>query len=149
MKWDLEAWIDFNLNAKRIYSLTFMKVTGLAWMGIRTEKYDESIRFFKQVMQLKIKYEEKGFTVFSMPDGDTVEVFSSKSSYNTHFGSSPVVGFLVDDIEKARQEIVKSGLELVGKVERDEHGGAWQHFRGPDGNLYELTYNPEGAVKTV
>lgn len=126
-----------------------MKVSGLAWLGIRTEKYDDSIRFFKQVMQLKIKYEEKGFTVFSMPGGDTIEVFSNKSSYNTHFGSSPVVGFLVEDIEKARQEIMKSGLELVGKLERDEHGYAWQHFRGPDGNLYELTCNPEKPVKTV
>ncbi len=100
-------------------------------------------------MLLKTIYEEKGFTVFSLPDGDKVEVFSSKSRYNKHFRSCPVVGFLVDDIEKATQEIKKSGLELIGEIHRDENGYAWQHFRGPDGNLYELCYDPERLGKTT
>lgn len=55
-----------------------------------------------------------------------------------------VCGFLVDDIEQASQELVQAHIELVGSLQVDKlSGNAWQHFRGPDGKLYELTYNPE------
>jgi catechol 2,3-dioxygenase-like lactoylglutathione lyase family enzyme len=120
-----------------------MRVKGLAWMGVRTDKFQQTVRFFREVMSLKTVYEEDGSTVhFSLPDGGTVEVFSNRSKYNAHFGSSPVVGFLIDDMETARKEIEQSGLELVGGIHKGEHGYSWQHFRGPDGNLYELSYDP-------
>ncbi|MDQ6947408.1 MAG: hypothetical protein M3256_14345 [Actinomycetota bacterium] len=54
---------------------------------------------------------EEDFTVLSVPDGSTVEVFGHTSSYNHHL-THPVVGFLVEDLEGARID-----LEQVGRSE--------------------------------
>jgi hypothetical protein len=63
-------------------------------------------------------------------------------NHNRHFSSSPVVGFLVDDMDEARDGLRKAGLELIGDV-KGEKGYAWQHFRGPDGNIYEVLFDPQ------
>jgi len=45
--------------------------------------------------------------------------------------------FEVDDVGAARKELEVAGIEVIGSLERDAD---WErlHFRGPDGNLYEL-----------
>jgi hypothetical protein len=45
--------------------------------------------------------------------------------------------FVVDEIHAANAELVTAGIEIVGALERDSDW-EWLHFRGPDGNLYEL-----------
>jgi hypothetical protein len=45
--------------------------------------------------------------------------------------------FEVDDVHRVRHELVASGIEVVGPIERDRKW-EWQNFRAPDGNLYEL-----------
>lgn len=50
-----------------------------------------------------------------------------------HFSSGPVGGFAVRDLAAAVDELSRAGVELLGKP-----GPTWQHFRGPDGNAYEL-----------
>jgi catechol 2,3-dioxygenase-like lactoylglutathione lyase family enzyme len=47
--------------------------------------------------------------------------------------AGPVVGFAVRDLPAAVDELRRAGVELLG-----EPGPTWQHFRGPDGNVYEL-----------
>ena len=42
-------------------------------------------------------------------------------------------GFAVADLPAAVDELRAAGVELLG-----EPGPTWQHFRGPDGNVYEL-----------
>jgi catechol 2,3-dioxygenase-like lactoylglutathione lyase family enzyme len=49
------------------------------------------------------------------------------------FPRLPVVGFTVRDLPAAVDELRTAGVELLG-----EPGPTWQHFRGPDGNVYEL-----------
>jgi hypothetical protein len=44
-----------------------------------------------------------------------------------------VIGFAVRDLPAAIDELSRSGVELLG-----EPGPTRQHFRGPDGNIYEL-----------
>ncbi len=43
----------------------------------------------------------------------------------------------MDDVEEARAEMEAAGVEFLGPVQRSE-GAAWSHFRGPDGNVYEI-----------
>ena len=86
---------------------------------------------------------EEGFAVLLTGDGDKVEVFGPNWKYNKHFSSAPVVGFLVDDMDEARNRLRKAGLELIGEVKKGENGYAWQHFRGPDSNIYELVFDPQ------
>jgi hypothetical protein len=51
--------------------------------------------------------------------------------------AGPVPLFEVDDVHGARTELVEAGVEIVGEMGRDSRW-EWLHFRGPDGNLYEL-----------
>jgi catechol 2,3-dioxygenase-like lactoylglutathione lyase family enzyme len=115
-------------------------VRGLAWLATRTERFAETAAFFRDVLGLTVVLERPGQAVFGLADGGAVEVFAPDEPEHRHFTTGPVAGFLVDDVDVARAELVAAGVELIGPVGRgDEPGEVWQHFRAPDGNVYELT----------
>ena len=118
-----------------------MKIKGVVWLGTRTSNFEAMVYLYRNIMRLDITYQESGFVVFDLPNGDRVEVFGDDSSYNPFF-TAPVAGFLVDDIESARIEMEAQGIEFIGPIERADDGNAWSHFRAPDGFIYELTYTP-------
>ena len=111
--------------------------------GVRTGEFDEMVKLLRDALGLELTHAEEEFAVLRTEDGDTVEIFGPNCKYNKHFSSAPVVGFLVDDIDQARNRLRKAGLELIGEVKKGEKGYAWQHFRGPDGNVYEIVFDPE------
>jgi predicted enzyme related to lactoylglutathione lyase len=124
-----------------------MKVRGIRWVGVKTEDVPRLSKFFQQVMGLSPVSEQPDFVVFTLPNGDQLELFGPNGpDPPEQFGSNPVVcGFLVDDIESARRELIDAGIELLGPVQysSSKGGSAWQHFRGPDGLVYELSQNPK------
>ena len=122
-----------------------MDVKDLSWLGVQTAKFDEMVGFFRDVMGLPLAMQEPGFAEFGLPGGDKVEVFGPGGpAAPDPFASGPIVaaGFLVGDIVQARQELIDAGVELIGPLHVMENGYAWQHFRGPDDNVYELTCDP-------
>ena len=100
------------------------------------------VNLYQNIMGMDVTHQERGFVVLDLPNGDRVEVFGNESPYNTFF-TSPVAGFLVDDIASARAEMESQGIEFIGPIEMAEDGNAWSHFRAPDGFIYELTYDPK------
>jgi len=84
---------------------------------------------------------KRGSQFFELKDVDKVEIFGPNWKYNKHFSSAPVVGFLVDDMDEARNRLRKAGVELIGKVRKGENGYAWQYFRGLDRNIYEIVFD--------
>ena len=118
-----------------------MKVKGVIWLGTRTSNFDAMVNLYRNIMGLDIAYQEPGFVVMDLPNGDCVEVFGADSPYNT-FLTNPVAGFLVDDIASARAEMESQGIEFIGPIETAKDGNAWSDFRAPDGFIYELTYVP-------
>jgi catechol 2,3-dioxygenase-like lactoylglutathione lyase family enzyme len=110
-----------------------MRVTGLGWVGTRTDRDGELAAFYEDVLGLRPSHTEPGFRVYTLPDGRTVEVFGPEYPGKEHFTPGPVAGFAVEDLPAAVAELRAAGVELLG-----EPGPTWQHFRGPDGNVYEL-----------
>jgi catechol 2,3-dioxygenase-like lactoylglutathione lyase family enzyme len=110
-----------------------VQVTGLGWVGTRTAHDAELGAFYEEVLGLRPTHVEPGFRVYTLPDGRDVEVFGADHPDKQHFDSGPVVGFAVADLPAAVAELRAAGVELLG-----EPGPTWQHFRGPDGNVYEL-----------
>jgi catechol 2,3-dioxygenase-like lactoylglutathione lyase family enzyme len=110
-----------------------MEITGLGWCGTRTERASELAHFYEHVLGLTLVLAEPDFWVFELPDGRHVEVFGSGYAGREHFDTGPVVGFAARDLPAAVAELQAAGVELLG-----EAGPTWQHFRGPDGNVYEL-----------
>jgi hypothetical protein len=74
---------------------------------------------------------------FRFPDGTEMEVWRPENGFHSFFGTGPVVGFRVDDVKAARSRMEAEGVEFIGPVQRSE-GVAWSHFKGPDGNVYEI-----------
>ncbi len=122
-----------------------MKVKGISWVGVKTDQFETLSSFCKKVMGLPTTREKPDFVVFRMPNGDQLELFGPQApNPPVQFASNRVVcGFLVDDIVSACFELQTAGVELLGKLEGNPRAGyAWQHFRGPDGLVYELCYDP-------
>jgi catechol 2,3-dioxygenase-like lactoylglutathione lyase family enzyme len=118
-----------------------VEFTGLGWLGGRTERFEETVRFFQNVMGLRQIRRERDVAGFAFPDGTEVEVWRPEDEFHAFFGTGPVVGFRVEDFEDARARMEAEGVEFLGPVQRSENA-AWVHFRGPDGNVYEVIGQP-------
>ncbi len=117
----------------------------MAWVGVKTTSVAASAQFFEQVLGLRVARRDGSFAALRFPEGGTLELFGPEGPDGPEqFRANKVaVGFLVEDIDVACRELRSAGVELVGQLQRDRRTGyAWQHFRGPDGLLYELTYDP-------
>ena len=115
-----------------------MEVTGLSWVGTRTESFDEMTRFFGEVMGIGRYDEQPGFVSFQTPRGNKVEVFAMDESGHDFMTTGPAVGFAVTDIDEARSELEAAGIEFMAPTQ-SEGEFRWAHFRAPDGNIYEIT----------
>jgi catechol 2,3-dioxygenase-like lactoylglutathione lyase family enzyme len=115
-----------------------MHVRAITWAGTRTDRWSETVDMFERHLGLRRSHDRPGIAVFALDNGDTVEVITADEPDHGHFTTGPVVGFAVDDIESARTELVAAGIETLGPIQRGG-GMAWLHFRGADGNVWELT----------
>jgi predicted enzyme related to lactoylglutathione lyase len=115
-----------------------MRVLGVVWVGTRTEDFDGTVAFFRDVLGLPMKEMGPDFGEARMPDSSLVEVFGPSDTEHRHFATGPVPEFLVDNLPAALDELRSAGAEILGKPE--VHGTeGWLHFRAPDGNVYGLT----------
>jgi catechol 2,3-dioxygenase-like lactoylglutathione lyase family enzyme len=122
-----------------------VRVEGVSWVGVRTDRYAEMAGFFRDVVGLQAVFEQHDFLVFRMPDGDQVEIFGPDGpNPPEQFAHGEVVaGLRVDDIEAATEELRQAGIELIGGRQGSASGYSWQHFRAPDGKVFELCHDPE------
>ncbi len=122
-----------------------MRVLGISWLGIALDEIAPMRAFAGETLGLEVERDDEDFVVARFPNGDRLELFGPRGPRAPgQFDANEVVaGFLVDDIERARDELAATaGVELVGEIQTIESGHAWQHFRAPDGRLYELNYDP-------
>jgi len=113
-----------------------VRVLGYTWAGVRTSDLNLSSRFFSDILGLQRVHDGKGLVQFELPSGQLFEIFGSESRYY-QFHNCPVIGFQVEDVRAARQEMEGQGVEFMTEVFGDEKE-AWAYFHGPDGYLYEI-----------
>ena len=115
-----------------------MVVRSLGWLGVRTPNAAAMTAFYRDVLQLEVILERPGATWFRLGDGAEVHVYGSEDVDHEFFGSSPVAGFCVDSFEAARAALEAAGIAFIYAEPQRAQGRAWQHFRAPDGNVYEV-----------
>ena len=119
-----------------------MKVEGITWHAITLDdkQFAATKKLVTEIMGLSTMMELKGVSVFSMPNGSILELYTKEGL--TPFGYNEggiAFGFRVDDIEAASAAVAAAGCELLGQINRfPEMGYAFRHFRGPDGRIYGL-----------
>ncbi|MCI4347811.1 MAG: VOC family protein [Thermoplasmata archaeon] len=119
-----------------------MKILGLDWVGTRTSHFRETVAFFEQILGLPVGKRQDDFVRLDLPDSSVVEVFGPGDEDHLFFTTGPAVGFLVGDIREAVTELAGEGIELLGPTGGEGGDARWQHFRAPDGCVYEVVENP-------
>ncbi len=114
-----------------------MRVTGIVWMGVRTHAYDQMDHLLGGVLGIESIRSDDGVSWFRLPNGDEIQLYDETDVDHRFFGAGPVIGFRVDSFAEAMDDLTESGIELIGAGDSDGVD-QWQHFRGPDGNVYEI-----------
>jgi catechol 2,3-dioxygenase-like lactoylglutathione lyase family enzyme len=115
-----------------------VKVHGLVWAGVRTDRFEETVRFFRDVLGVPLVDVRPGFAWSKLPNASQFEIFAAHDAEHQHFTTGPVPEFLVADVAEARAELERAGVEIVGPGGGTAKEG-WLHFRAPDGNVYGVT----------
>ena len=115
-----------------------MKVTRLGWMGAKTQQLDAMNEFYRDVMGLEVLSIDDSCGRFKLQDGAEVHVYGPKDRHHGFFGKGPVVAFEVDNFRVAQSRLPAAVVEFIYPEPQRASGKIWQHFRAPDGNVYEL-----------
>ena len=114
------------------------KVLSLGWLGVRTAESLAMSAFYRDVLGLEVVQQDATATRFRLNDGTEAHVYTGDDSDHHFFGSAPVVGFAVESFAAARAAIANAGIAFLYPEPQRLGGRAWQHFRAPDGNVYEI-----------
>jgi catechol 2,3-dioxygenase-like lactoylglutathione lyase family enzyme len=115
-----------------------MAVRALGWLGVRTLHSAAMATFYRDVLGLEVIREQPEATWMRMADGTQVHVYGPGDTDHDFFGTGPVVGFVVDSFREVHAALTAAGIEFVYPEPQRADGQAWQHFRAPDGNVYEI-----------
>jgi catechol 2,3-dioxygenase-like lactoylglutathione lyase family enzyme len=114
-----------------------MRVKGLIWLGLRTSKFDEMAKFFRDVMGMQPIRDEPEVAGFQLTNNAQVELYRPEEEFHAFFTTGPVVAFQVDDVDAARASMEAAGIEFIGPIQRAGKM-SWNHFKAPDGTVFEI-----------
>ncbi len=120
-----------------------MKVKGLSWVGVGTDRYAETLRFFTNVLGLEVEAEGDEQALLRIAPGQQLEIFG-RDGRGKFLNSPPTVAFEVDDVGEAREALLAAGVELIGDIGTWE-GHEWLYFRSPDGHIFEVKKTPDSG----
>ena len=109
----------------------------LTWIGVVVEDLDGQARFWSELLGASESAKGPDFVQFDLPGGRTFEVLR-RSSDPEYDRPRFQVGFAVDDIEAAREELIRRDVEPVTGIVRGDRS-SWAYFRDPEGNVFEIT----------
>jgi hypothetical protein len=118
-----------------------VQVEGITWHAVtlKNNAFDETKKLVSDVLGLTPMFEQPGVSVFSMPNGTLLELYTPQAVPSYGYNDGAAFGFRVDDIEAASQELADAGYELLGEITRvEEMRYAYRHFKGPDGTVYAI-----------
>lgn len=117
-----------------------MHITGISWLGIGTDDFDDSLHFFTDILGLKKVAGAGEVAMLAAGEGQIVELFGP-GSRGRALTKPPVVAFEVADVGAARDELIAAGVEIVGEIGA-WNGFEWLYFRGPERQLYAVKKTP-------
>jgi hypothetical protein len=114
-----------------------VSVQGLDWLGVRTDRFVETVSLYRVVLGLEPFHGDEASVRFRLQDSTELHVDGPADDDHRFFGTAPVVGLAVEDAAATREGLEAAGISFLTGLERDGEA-AWCHFPGPDGNVYEI-----------
>ena len=121
-----------------------MSILGFTFVGVRTERFHEVRALYRDVLGMSMIKDQPQAAWFVTPAGDQVHVYGPDDADHHFFLQGPVVGLRVDDFAATRAAMIAAGIRFIGEPQTAS-GAIWNHYYGPDGNVYEITQRPGGA----
>ena len=112
-------------------------VRSIRFIGVRTPAFEAMTSLYRDLLGAEIVSLDERSARFRAADGTSLDVYPAGDPDHDFFGSGPVVGFRVDEFGATRARMVAAGIAFLGEPQRDR-GAVWNHFVGPDGNVYEI-----------
>jgi catechol 2,3-dioxygenase-like lactoylglutathione lyase family enzyme len=114
------------------------------WVGIVVEDLETQRRFWGQLLGVPEDHSGPDFVDFELGDGRSLELIK-RSDEPQYDGVRFQVGFEVENIERARDELIERSVEAIGPIYPDETA-PWAYFRDPEGNVFEIKQRPRGVT---
>jgi predicted enzyme related to lactoylglutathione lyase len=107
------------------------------WIGVVADDLEGQRRFWGELLGVPEIGAGPDYVEFDAGDGRTLEVL--KRSESPEYDRPRFqVGFVVEDIDSARAELIRRGVEPITEIVRGDVS-AWAYFRDPEGNVFEIT----------
>ena len=114
-----------------------MTVLKVDFVGIRTNRLDETVALFREVLGAQVACETDHLVRFRLADSTILELYGPEDEFHAFFATGPVVAFRVEDFAITRRAMADAGIEFIGEVQT-AGGVSWQHFYSPDGTILEV-----------
>lgn len=112
------------------------------WIGVVCENFERQRDFYREVLGLHEAEQGDDWVQYDLGPGVTFELLR-RSSDPEYDGTRYQVGFVVDDIRAARDELLARGIQPVTDIKESADGeSSWAYFRDPEGNVFEITQRP-------
>lgn len=109
------------------------------WIGVVVEDLEAQRSFYRDVLGMREISAGDGWVQFDMGFPNVFELLE-RTDDPQYDRPRYQVGFAVDDIFAAREELLAAGVEAITKVEGGpDSQGYWCYFRDPEGNVFEIS----------
>jgi catechol 2,3-dioxygenase-like lactoylglutathione lyase family enzyme len=112
------------------------------WVGVVVEDLEAQRRFWVALLG-EPSYIGPDYVQFDMGEGRTFELLE-RSTDPEYERVRFQVGFEVEDIGSARDELIERGAEPITEISA-EAGSPWAYFRDPEGNVFEIKQGRDGV----
>ncbi|QOR36102.1 VOC family protein [Clostridium sp. 'deep sea'] len=127
----------------------------LGAMGFFVKNLDVMVKFYRDIMNMKLNIDMEGFAGFVTEDGfffnlctrsERVNISSIPISYPKGLNGSMQISFNVqkyEDVDKEYERLVKAGATPVSKPISMPYGLREAYVADPEGNLVEIVASKE------
>lgn len=112
------------------------------WIGIVVEDLGRQRRFWGDLLGLPEDHSGPDYVSFEVGPGRSFELIE-RSSEPQYDRLRFQVGFHVDDIERAREELIRRGVEPITEIFANSDA-PWAYFRDPEGNVFAIKQRRAG-----
>jgi predicted enzyme related to lactoylglutathione lyase len=106
------------------------------WIGVVVDDLEGQRRFWGDLLGVPEDQSGTDFVAFELGDGRSFELIE-RSNEPQYDRLRFQVGFDVENIEAAREELIRRGVEQISEIFSGEEA-PWAYFRDPEGNVFEI-----------
>jgi len=120
-----------------------VRVTGMGWAGVIAAQYEANRQFYAERIGLPLQFEAKKHVIshFRLPSGQLLELYGpgnrQRRPEKFRWFDGPALGFEVEDLESAREEMISRGATFILGIETWKEE-AWSMFLGPEDTLLQI-----------